>query len=251
MSQTIVLLDTLKRELRRQGRTYAEAAGVLGLSEASVKRLFSEQSFSLDRLEKLCEWLGMEISDLVQLMESNLQRVSQLTEEQERELVSDASLLLMAHSLLNRWSFEEVTATYRISEIEGIRLLARLDRMGVIQMLPNNRAKLLISRNFHWRPNGPIQTFFEKHVQNEFFHSRFNGPGETRLFLTGMLSRRSNEEIRRRLEKLAMEFNMLHKEDEALPLEQRFGTSMVLAMRPWEVQVFDTLRRVPNTKKFS
>lgn len=251
MAQTGPLLEALKHEMRRQGRTYVEAAEVLGLSEASIKRLFSEQSFSLDRLDTLCQWLGLEISDLVQLMESSQQRVTQLTEDQERELVSDISLLLMAHSLLNHWVFEEVISTYRISELEGIRLLARLDRMGVIQMLPHNRVKLLISRTFHWRPNGPIQAFFEKHVQNEFFHSRFNGPGEARLFLTGMLSRRSNEEIRRRMEKLAMEFNLLHREDETLPLDQRFGSSLVLAMRPWEVQVFDALRREPNNKKFS
>jgi len=251
MAQTGPLLEALKHEMRRQGRTYVEAATVLGLSEASIKRLFSEQSFSLDRLDALCQWLGLEISDLVQLMESRQQRVTQLTEDQECELVSDTSLLLMAHSLLNHWAFEEVISTYRISELEGIRLLARLDRMGIIQMLPHNRVKLLISRNFHWRPNGPIQSFFEKHVQNEFFHSRFDGPGEARLFLTGMLSRRSNEEIRRRMEKLAMEFNLLHREDETLPLDQRFGSSLVLAMRPWEVQAFDALRREPNTKKFS
>jgi DNA-binding Xre family transcriptional regulator len=251
MSQTAALIDALKREMRRQGRTYAGAADVLGLSEASVKRLFSEQSFSLARLEQLCDWLGLGIADLVQAMESSRQHISQLTEAQERELVSDNSLLVVAHSLLNRWTFDEIIETYRISELEGVRLLARLDRMGVIQLLPNNRVKLLVSRNFQWRPNGPIQSFFEKHVQNEFFHSHFNEPGECRLFLTGMLSRRSNEEIRRRMEKLAMEFNLLHREDEALPLDQRFGTSMVLAMRPWEVQVFDALRRVPNVKKYS
>lgn len=250
MSQTPILLDTLKAEMRRQGHTYADAAAVIGLSEASVKRLFSEQSFSLTRLEALCHWLGMEIGDLVQLMESRQQQVSQLSEAQEQELVSDICLLVLAHSLLNRWSVDEVVATYRIEPLEAVRLLARLDRMGVIQLLPGNRVKLLISRNFHWRPGGPIQSFFERHVQSEFFHSRFAGPGEIRLFLTGMLSRRSNEELRRKLERLAQEFNQLHREDEALPLAQRFGSSLVMAMRPWEVSVFDELRREPNTKKF-
>lgn len=251
MGQTSLLLDSLKAEMRRQGHTYADAAGVLELSEASVKRLFSERNFSLDRLERLCQWLGMEISDLVQLMESRQKQISQLTDEQERELVSDMELLVVAHSLLNRWTAEEILQTYRLTETGLIQRLARLDRMGVIQLLPGNRVRLLISRNFHWRANGPIQTFFEKHVQNEFFQSRFDGPGDSRLFLSGMLSRRSNEEIQRRLERLAQEFNQLHREDEALPLEQRFGTSMVLAMRPWEVGVFDALRREPNRKKFS
>lgn len=251
MQQTTALLDAAKAEMRRQGRTYAAAAQALGLSEASIKRLFSEKSFSLSRLEALCQWLGMELADLVQLMESRQQRVSQLTEDQERELVSDIRLLLMAHSLLNRWTFPEIIDTYTISETEGIRLLARLDRMGVIQLLPGNRVRLMISRHFHWLPDGPIQRFFEQHVQAEFFRSRFNGPGEGRIFLSGMLSRRSNEDIMQRLEKLAAEFNRLHREDESRPLEERFGTSLVLAMRPWEAEVFAGLRRKPNTKTFA
>lgn len=250
MTQTTLLLETLKQEIRRQGKTYVDAALVLGLSEASVKRLFSEKSFSLERLDILCQWLGMEISELVRQMENQQQHVSQLTEIQEQELVSDIKLLAMAHSLLNRWTFAEVIDIYNISEIEGIRLMARLDRMGLIQMLPNNRAKLLISRHFHWRKHGPIQRFFEKHVQSDFFRCHFDGAGEMRIFMTGMLSRHANDEIIKRMEKLAQEFNMRHREDENLPLSQRFGTSMVLAMRPWEIQVFEEIRRKPNTKVF-
>lgn len=250
MTQTTLLLETLKQEIRLQGKTYADAAQALGLSEASVKRLFSEKSFSLERLDILCQWLGMDIAELVHQMELRQQQVSQMTEEQEQELVSDIKLLIMAHSLFNRWTFSEIIETYRISEIEGIRLLARLDRMGLIQMLPNNRVKLLISRHFHWRKQGPIQSFFEKHVQNEFFRCHFDDLGEARVFMTGMLSRHANEEIIKRMEKLAMEFNTLHKEDEHLPLEQRFGTSLVLAMRPWEPKVFEEVRRKPNTKIF-
>ena len=250
MSQVIALVDALKAEMRRQKRTYAEAAEVLALSEPSIKRLFAERSFTLERLDALCRWLGMEISELVQRMEAAQVRVSELSAEQERELVSDVKLLLVAHCLLNRWEVPQIIDTFIIDEHEAIQLLARLDRMGVIQLLPGNRVRLMISRNFHWRPNGPIQQFFESHVQQEFFHSRFDRPGEARLFVSGMLSRRSNEAIQRRLEKLAMEFNLLHREDESLPLDQRFGTSLVLAMRPWEAEVFASLRRGPNKKTF-
>ena len=250
MSQTTLLLETLKQEIRRQGKTYADAAQALGLSEASVKRLFSEKSFSLERLDILCQWLDMDIAELVHQMEHKQQQVSQLSEAQEQELVSDIKLLIMAHSLFNRWTFTEIIDTYLISELEGIRLLARLDRMGLVQMLPNNRVKLLISRHFHWRKHGPIQAFFEKHVQNEFFRSHFEAAGEARIFMTGMLSHHANEEIIKRMEKLALEFNTLHREDEHISLEQRYGTSLVLAMRPWEPKVFEEVRRKANTKVF-
>lgn len=250
MAQTAALINSLKAEMRRQGRTYAQAAVVLNLSEASVKRLFAEYSVSLQRLDQLCEWLGIEISDLVSLMDHAQAKIDQLTEAQELELVSDLKLLLVAHCVLNRWTFQETIETYNISEHECIQLLARLDRMGVLQLLPYNHTKLMLSRNFHWLKNGPIQRFFERHVQAEFFQSRFDGAGEQRIFLSGMLSKRSNDLISQRIEKLKQEFNQLHRADEGLPLAHRFGTSLVLAMRPWEVGVFAQLRRTPNAKRF-
>jgi DNA-binding Xre family transcriptional regulator len=65
MGQTRELIGTLKAALKSQGKTYADVARELGLAEASVKRIFSQQSFSLDRLDRVCHMLGMEISDLV------------------------------------------------------------------------------------------------------------------------------------------------------------------------------------------
>ncbi len=243
MAQTKQLIDALKRELRRQRKTYHDTAGVLGLSEASVKRLFSERTFSLERLDRVCEWLGMEISDLVRVMEQATQLTTQLSLQQEQELVSDTRLLLMAHFLMSRWTFSEIIETYDVSELEGIQLLARLDRMKFIQLLPGNRVKLLISKDFEWIKNGPIQRFYEDKVQSEFFDSSFAGPGEYRVFESGMLTRNSNAEMMRRLKRLTHEFNEISIDDESFSLDERFGTSVVIAMRPWGVKVFESLRR--------
>ena len=84
----------------------------------------------------------------------------------------------------------------------------------------------------------------------QFLRSTFGRPGEVRIFLNGMLSRRSNEEIQRRIQRLKAEFLTLVAEDEALPLDQRFGTGCVLAMRPWEPDQFAELRHAPNRKSF-
>ncbi len=250
MPQTAPLIDTIKRVLKAQGKTYADVAKVMELSEASVKRLFAEKNFTLQRLDKICEFLGMEISDLVRAMEASGEKLTELTEEQEKELAADTKLLLAAVLLLNKWSFEEITSTYQIDTHEGIQLLARLDRMKLIDLLPGNRVKLKISRNFSWRKNGPIQQFFEEQVQADFLRSRFNKPGENRIFVSGMLSRRSNEEIQRRMRRLNNEILALLAEDEALPVEEKFGTAMVMALRPWEPKLFEALRWTPSTKKF-
>lgn len=251
MSQHQQLLDSLKGELRRRGKTYADVAGVLELSEASIKRLFSRGSFTLERLDRLCDWLDLEFGDLVRLMERDRARVRCLSESQEAELVADTRFLLMTLCLLNRWAVEDIVATYRISETEAIGLLGRLDGMGLIELLPGTRVRLRITRDFAWLPGGPIQRFFEQQVQSDFFGSRFDRPGELRLVINGMLSKSSNAELMRRMQRLTDMFNKCHRTDESLPIDQRHGSTLVLALRPWEAQVFQRLRREPDTKRFA
>ncbi|MCH8498805.1 MAG: helix-turn-helix transcriptional regulator [Marinobacter sp.] len=242
MAQTSAIVDVLKRLLKEHGLTYQQVAEALDLSEASVKRLFAERQFSLKRLDQICALMGLEITDLVRRLEPAA-RVQHLTREQEQELVSDTRLLLVAVCALNRWSFEQMLASYTLDAPELIRHLAQLDRMGLLELLPGNRIKPLITHDFTWQKNGPIQRFFESEVQQDFFNCRFNKPGELRLFLSGMLSTQSNELLQQKLRRLALEFRHSHQEDLNLPLEQRFGVSLMLAMRPWEIDAFARYRR--------
>ena len=49
MTLRVQLVEALKRVLKAQGLTYANLAERIGMSEASVKRMFSEQSIRLER----------------------------------------------------------------------------------------------------------------------------------------------------------------------------------------------------------
>ncbi|KPQ29420.1 MAG: Cro/C1-type HTH DNA-binding domain [Marinobacter excellens HL-55] len=249
MAQTSTIVSELKRQLRAHGLTYQDVAQALDLSEASVKRLFSDRQFSLKRLDQICSLMGMEITDLVRKLAPE-PRVEKLSLEQEKELVSDVRLLLVAVCAMNRWQFDEILRSYKMSEAELIRFLARLDRMGVVELLPGNRIKVLVSHDFTWQPNGPIQRFFETEVQQDFLKCRFRQPGELRLFVSGMLSPQSNESVQQKLKRLALEFRHCHEEDLALPLEQRFGVSLLMAMRPWEIDAFASLRRAEARKAY-
>src|SRR5690554_2637440 len=182
MAQTSAIVGELKRQLRAHGLTYQDVAQALALSEASVKRLFSDRQFSLKRLDQVCGLMGMEITDLV-LKLAPEPRVEQLSEEQERELVSDLRLLLVAVCTMNRWQFGEILQNYRIEEPELIRYLARLDRMGLVELLPGNRIKLLVSHDFAWQPRGPIQRFFKREVRKVFWNFDFDKPVRFGLLL--------------------------------------------------------------------
>lgn len=243
MQEAEQVIDTLKAELRRQGFTYKELGEVLGLSHASVKRLFAEGNFTLERLESICRFLSMDMAELFHLASKQQQRLDQLSVEQEKLLVSDIQLLAVAHSLLNRLSFDELLNLYSITEHELVRVLAKLDKMKLIELLPGNRYKLLVSRKFKWLPNGPIQQFFEKQLQAEFFAADFNKSGAKRVYLSTLLSKGSIDKLNALIDKAVSEINELHSADEKLPLSQRHPFSIVLAARPWEAKAIVALRR--------
>ena len=128
---------------------------------------------------------------------------------------------------------DEIIEHYQLEIHYCIQKLARLDKLKIIELLPGNRIKLLVAANFGWRENGPIQAFFQRTIGQEFFNSRFSQDEESLLVLNGMLASASNSEFQRKLKRIAQEFEVLNHEDSSLPLEQRFGVTVVLAMRSW------------------
>jgi DNA-binding Xre family transcriptional regulator/uncharacterized small protein (DUF1192 family) len=244
MAQTAALLNTLKRRLKAQGKTYADVASVLELSEASVKRLFSEQSFSLERLDAVCRMLDMEISDLVAEMQAGQQRIDHLSIEQERMITEDLVLLLVTVCVLNHWTVEDITRHYALSTETCVGKLLALDRLQVIDLLPGDRVKLRVSQNFSWLSNGPIQRFFQEKIGREYFDTGFQGENECLRVLNGMLSAASCRELQRRIARLANEFDELNTTDISLPFDDRHGVTVVLAMRNWEYGLFRHMLRI-------
>ena len=243
MAQTAELVKTLKTALKGHHLTYADIARKLNMSEANIKRLFASRRITLERLEAICHLMEMELTDLFRLYEESRQRINHLTVKQEQELVRDEKLLLVAVSVRNQLTFEEILSNYHISEPECIRCLAKLDKLMIIDLLPLNRIKLRISDDFSWLPNGPIEQFFEKQIQNQFLKSKFNGEMEKRLFVFGLLSDASAQVVLNKLQSLAKEFADLHRQDAHLPLDKRHNIGLMLTMRPWELEVFQPLRK--------
>jgi len=248
MAQTAILIQALKRALKAHGKTYADVAVALDISEASVKRLFAEHSLSLDRLEQICQMMRMDFAGLFRLMDESDVRIKHLSLEQEKQISENLTLLLVTVCVLNRWTLDNITSYYRINELECIQHLAMLDRMKIIELLPKNKIKLLVSPNFAWRENGPIQQFFQKRIAAEYFTTKFVAEDESLIVLNGMLTHASNKEFQRKMLRLAKEFDELNHEDVGQAFDSRNGYTVILAVRGWNYGLFKPLIKPENTK---
>lgn len=243
MATSSSLVKLLKQQIRKQGSNYRSMAKSLGLSESAVKRMFSTGNMSLHRVDEICEVLGLDLTDLLGLLEQDQEKVDELSKEDEQKLVDNPRLLLVAYCLVNHWSYEDILRRWRLSESEVILCLAELDRMKMIELLPGNRVKTLVSNNFKWQPDGPIQTFFRSQVEQEFFAGSFNGEGDLHLVKNGDISRAAQVRLRDRLNIAGQFFDDITQEERRIPAEQRHGTTMVLAIRQWEYTAFRQFER--------
>ena len=243
MSTTADLVTALKKELKAAQLTYADLALKLGVAESSVKRMLSKGDMPLSRVDAICHALKLDFAELARRVADAQPLLAELTHEQERAVVADKKLLLVAICVLSQWTLEQIVTSYRLSEAEAIRCLAQLDRIGIIELRPLNRYRLQLAKAFRWRPHGPVMQFFREDVVLDYYSGGFDGPGEGLLLVHGSVSRSLAPVFLERLQRVAQDFAQQHLADQKLPEDALEAYTLVLGMRRWEFAAFVALRR--------
>jgi len=244
VSRTRDLTEALKRVLKQAGLTYIDVGRHLDLSEASVKRLFKEQSFSVQRMELVCELAGADFLELVRNVDDADEQVLELTEEQERELPDDLPLFVCAICVLNRYRFDDVLSEYMIEPLQLQQLFARLDQIGIIELLPANRYRLRVSRTFRWRKRGPIERYFVSRVLASFLDRSLVRTDDSFRFAWGTVSDATARRFLEQMRRLYDDFNDAADRDAQLPLKERSGAGLLLALRHhWQPRDMLELRK--------
>lgn len=246
MSTTQDLVAALKAELRASGITYAQLSRELGLAESSVKRIFAKGDMPLSRIDEVLAVLKMDFAELAARVVHAQPAIKELTLAQEKAVVADRRLLLVAISVLSHWTFEQIVSTYHVSEAECVARLATLDRLGIIELRPFNRYRLKLDKTFRWQPQGPVMAYFRRHVVDDYFSGGFDGDDETLMLVHGQIGRTQATLFAERLQRLAQDFAQQHLADQKLPPAQKDGYTMVIAMRSWLFEAFRDLQRQPE-----
>jgi DNA-binding Xre family transcriptional regulator len=237
------ILASLKRILRARAITYAELGRRIRLSEASVKRVFSRSTLTLQRLEQMCDAAEVSIQEVIRLAgESGTDRSEFLTLEQERALAADPKLFACYYLIANGRTGSEIATEMSTDESTVRRLMVRLEALRLIRLRSRLRAQTLASTAIAWRSDGPVRRMYERQVRIEFLQSPFAAQGEALHFKSAELSEASQRVYLRKLERLAAEFRELADLDRSLLSSQKRSVACLLAMRPWVFSMFASLR---------
>jgi DNA-binding Xre family transcriptional regulator len=243
MTTTANLIATIKEELKSANMTYADLAKKLGMAESSVKRMLAKGDMPLSRIDAICTALKLDFADLARRVADTQALLAELTLAQEKAVVADKKLLLMAICVLSQWTLEQITSHYRLTEAEAIRYLVQLDRLGIIELRPLNRYRLKLAKTFRWRPHGPVMHFFREHAVLDYFSGGFDKEAEALMLIHGSISKSLAPAFVERLQRVAQDFAQQHHTDQKLPPRHRDGYTLVLAMRSWDFGTFEQFRR--------
>ena len=243
MSTTADLVNALKKELKAAQMTYADLARELGMAESSVKRMLAKGDMPLSRIDVICRALKLDFADLARRVADAQPQLQELTAEQERAVIADEKLLLVAINVLSSWTLEQMTSAYRLSEAEVVKYLAQLDRIGIIELRALNRYRLKVAKTFRWRPHGPVMQYFREHAVLDYFSGGFDGNGEHLQLVHGTIGRALAPAFVERLQRVAADFAQQHQTDQKLKATEVEGFTLLLGMRSWEFEAFTRLRR--------
>jgi hypothetical protein len=233
LSTTADLVTALKAELKRAGITYAMLAAELGVAESTIKRSFAQGEMPLSRVDEVLRVLKLDFAELARSVAESQPLRRELSVQQEAALVADERLLLVAMCCLSQWQFEQITATYRLSEADVVKALTRLDHLGVIELRSLNRYRLRVAKTFRFRPQGPLMGYFRERVVADYFQGSFDAPGELLLVLHGQVSPAAAEALNERLTRVAQDFATQHALAQKLPADQKQPYTLVVGMRSW------------------
>jgi transcriptional regulator with XRE-family HTH domain len=243
--EVIALTEALKRVLKARGLGYADVAAAIGISVASVKRIFAERTFTLERFSEICSWLGISVYELARLGRGlpDDGDATMLTFEQEELLAADPKLFSLFYLLLNGLTPTDVVKSYDFSKPECARGMLSLDRAGLLALHPGDRVQLLVARQVKWRENGPLRTLYAEPMKREFVDASFTASGEFLRFVTGDLTPTAQRMLHAKIAKLLRDFDELSEVSTALPAGESQNVSLMIAVRPWVFSVIARYRR--------
>lgn len=243
------IVETLKRLLKARGMTYADLARGLRVSTPTIKRTFSQRSFTLERLEQVLRLLELDFQELARLSRGRGGGPAELSLEQESALAKDPRLFTVFWLLCNDWHFDRIVAEFRVGAAQITTYFARLERLQLIDWRPGNRARLRVPKRYVWRSGGPLRKAYGLRVVTEFMRARFDAPHDAFHFEAQELSPESAIVVKRRLERVAAEINELVEMDAAAPGKKRLTLGVMLACRPWDISIVHALRAQPDPQR--
>jgi len=232
------LFSVLKQVIKTRGYNYADIAAALHTSEITIKRLFKEKDCKMSRLIEICEIIGISLSDLLSLQERMSLSAQYIPLQTERELAKQPKLFVFLLLLVSWVDLDRIAQECQMSEQDIYLLLRELEKLGILELQPNNKIKYLQSLPIRWRLNGPLSDYIKQanmkyisHCIDKEASAKYEFSAASRL-----MSETSAAKIQESLRQVKSDFDYLATQDQMFyPAKDLQLSKLVFAMGPFPI----------------
>lgn len=243
MSQIDKFLESLKRSLKAKNILYRDLAKSLNLSESSVKRILTNKSLSLDRLEEICKIADLSFAEVVKA--AHLEETSRtfvLTDEQEKALAGNVRMLHYYMMLQEGKAPQKIEREYEIESGEAKKYLFQLDRLKLIELHPRDKVKFKHQGFLRFHRDGPVGKAMFEQAKHNYLNYDFRSEDYIR-FSYIKISPASLAKYKQKLERI-----MLEMQEEARFEVEHNGTQVgdfgvLLSFRPWQCSYMGAIKK--------
>lgn len=164
------LMTLLKNLAKSQGVTQKMIAEKFEVSLPTVKRWYQGKGLTLEQANLLSEYLGISLGEALMSIKKNTNNF-EYTMEQENFFSNNPDYLAFFDNLIRGKTVQSVVKKFNISNIKTTKYLLKMEKLGLIELLPKNKVKLLVTGEPVWRKNGPLSKRFKNKIINDFLES--------------------------------------------------------------------------------
>ena len=244
MSQIDQFLAAMKRALKAKNIIYKDLAHSLDLSESSIKRILSDKSIGLDRIEEICKACDISFAEICKNanFEEDISTYT-LSKDQEK-ILADNPRLLHYYILLNDgFSAIKIEKDFEINSNESKKLLLQLDKLNLIELHPRDRVKMKHKGNLlRFRRDGAVGKALFIQTKNNYLNHEFDTDKDYIRFSNNSFTQESLGKFKKKLDKLVSE---IQEEARLVDRDDKSASDMgiLLAFRPWEYTSLDAIKK--------
>ncbi len=154
--QRQAIFGLLKNALKAKKKTYKELANHIGTSELTVKRLFRDQDCKVSRLMAICDFVDLDLEDLLTMQQRQNHYPEYLPEATEKALADDTTAFGIFLLVISNLTTADIARISGFSETKLYLVLRQLEALNLIALNSDNQFTISVNLPIAWRLHGHL-----------------------------------------------------------------------------------------------
>lgn len=230
----IDVISLIKIQAKSLGLTQAQLARRLNVSLPTIKRWYQGDFVTIENLKRLCDEVGLTLSEVFTAAEAKSSQQFQYSISQEQSLAKNPDVLAYFDLLLKGHSVRAIEKKVGLNSSQSARYLAQLDRLKLIKWLSRDEIQFCVSGEPVWRKDGPLSKILGAKIRESFLNSV--KANETRFFLHSYLTD-DMKSLQAKLDEIARFATAANKRAKQNPTEAKeIGLFLAASHFKWDLE---------------